>query len=319
MEVPPRNKSIIAFLFAVVLLVLVAISITQQNPHSSNATLRESRNDLPEFSCTKEGVVKGDEEFNAEHYFYTEKNTILTGDANFSDFRDKKVDGWRESYEERKVRKTDWKLKAFGDNLTGDGNEKIYESACGLGMNIMMTLELLAEHRDIHSLTVYGSDYIPESAIYASKFIASQAPSGTKVGTFCPSDSTNLSHLPENSFDLVFTGYIDPIVDPFSIGVGDDDGWYDLICNADTEIAKKMSAKSQRLQEDWYAQWVIEMIRIAKPGKPVIIEEVSNPLCSADGDWGGVTKEWWTSTAISRYSWDVDPLSFFFPRCEKEW
>jgi hypothetical protein len=32
-------------------------------------------------------------------------------------------------------------------------------------------------------------------------------------------------------------------------------------------------------QTDWYGKWVGEMARIAKPGVPVIIEQVSLPYC----------------------------------------
>ena len=32
-------------------------------------------------------------------------------------------------------------------------------------------------------------------------------------------------------------------------------------------------------QRDWYGKWVEEMARIAKPGVPVIVEQVSAPYC----------------------------------------
>jgi hypothetical protein len=38
---------------------------------------------------------------------------------------------------------------------------------------------------------------------------------------------------------------------------------------------------AQEAQNDWYGQWIAEMARIAKPGVPVIIEQVSSPYCHA--------------------------------------
>jgi hypothetical protein len=54
------------------------------------------------------------------------------------------------------------------------------------------------------------------------------------------------------------------------------------------------------------------MIRIAKPGAPVIVEQVQEPFCkpprkSFPGE-GGVAKTWWLG-AIEKYQWDVDPQS----------
>lgn len=50
------------------------------------------------------------------------------------------------------------------------------------------------------------------------------------------------------------------------------------------------------------------MVRIAKPGAPVIIEQVSKPYCSNIDDWGGVSPKFWImGTRI--YDWDVDPTS----------
>jgi hypothetical protein len=63
----------------------------------------------------------------------------------------------------------------------------------------------------------------------------------------------------------------------------------------------------------WYGQWVGQMIRLAKPGAPVIVEQVSYSFCSAIYDWGGVDQDFWPA-AIDRYQWDVDPDSFVFRR-----
>jgi hypothetical protein len=45
--------------------------------------------------------------------------------------------------------------------------------------------------------------------------------------------------------------------------------------SGDIQLSK--AAEAQRIQEDWYAKWVEEMIRMAKPGAPIIVEQVSHP------------------------------------------
>ena len=57
---------------------------------------------------------------------------------------------------------------------------------------------------------------------------------------------------------------------------------------------------------------VAEMVRIAKPGAPVIVEQVSYPFCEAYFDWGGVSQEFWTDYAIEKYDWLIDPASIEF-------
>jgi hypothetical protein len=72
--------------------------------------------------------------------------------------------------------------------------------------------------------------------------------------------------------------------------------------------AKKLAEIAQDRQHDWFGKWVGEMVRIAKPGAAVIVEEVSQPFCDDPDDWGGVTPDFWTS-AIDTYGWDIDPHS----------
>ena len=64
----------------------------------------------------------------------------------------------------------------------------------------------------------------------------------------------------------------------------------------------------QRRQNDWFGNWVGEMVRIAKPGAAVIVEQVSLPFCSDPNDWGGVPREFWKS-GVEKYGWDIDPES----------
>jgi hypothetical protein len=67
---------------------------------------------------------------------------------------------------------------------------------------------------------------------------------------------------------------------------------------------------AQQAQEDWYGNWVAEMARIAKPGVPVIVEQVSEAYCDAFFDWGGVHRDWWLASATNNtYGWNVVPDS----------
>ena len=129
-----------------------------------------------------------------------------------------------------------------------------------------------------------------------------------------------------------------PEKDPYSIN----HGRYHELCDGDTWRDVTLRDIGQRRQEDFYAAWVSEMIRIAKPGSPIIVEHVSQPKCDDREDWGkcfetlaasviwlvvptfpswyaithvvalagGVSKSWW-SVAIERYHWPIDPESIF--------
>jgi hypothetical protein len=93
----------------------------------------------------------------------------------------------------------------------------------------------------------------------------------------------------------------------------EDQNWekYDELCSTHDWQAQKLIDIAQQLQQDWFALWVGQMARIAKPGAPVIIESTATPYCGNDMDWGGVEKEWWKE-AINKYNWGVDPDSLEF-------
>ena len=88
---------------------------------------------------------------------------------------------------------------------------------------------------------------------------------------------------------------------------------YDKLCDAskDDWKSQNLSALAQSRQEDWFGLWVSEMVRIAKPGTPVIVENVAPPYCVKRWDWGGVNRDFWTR-AIDTYGWDVDRHSLAF-------
>jgi len=110
-------------------------------------------------------------------------------------------------------------------------------------------------------------------------------------------------------FIVIFEGYIDPIQDPINLqdDLGREVRWKDL-CEGPGKPTEN-GKLDQAAVEEWYAKWVTELIRIAKPGKVIAIEQVSLPTCDDKYDWGGVTKGWWNH-AVVKYGWDIDIFSF---------
>lgn len=192
-------------------------------------------------------------------------------------------------------------------------NSTVYESACGIGLNLYMTLEILAEAKGLKNLVIYGNEFVPESVEVANSMLASlELPSGGQMGKICPADSAHLhDFVPADAFDLVYTGYISPLIDPLNFNLSKNSatfGKYTELCESKDEQKQEQNKLAQTRQEDWYAQWVGEMIRIARPGAPVIVEQVSYPQCEAYFDWGGVGKDFWKQ-AVEKYNWDIDPKS----------
>jgi len=90
---------------------------------------------------------------------------------------------------------------------------------------------------------------------------------------------------------------------------------YKELCKAKDDEGMKQNRLAQQRQNDWYGHWVAEMVKIAKPGAPVIIEQVSYPLCEAFFDWGGVKQSFWQQ-GHKNYGWDIDPASIDFEKDE---
>jgi SAM-dependent methyltransferase len=218
-------------------------------------------------------------------------------------------DNWGHSYGEVKHGMSRFKKKYFVPNLAS--GMSIYESACGIGLNLFMTLEILKK-KNVEGITVYGNDYVGDSVRVANQLLASGSlPGNSGFGLICQADSTNLQHIPDNSFDLVFTGYISPMLDPLEWGGDEPFTKYTQLCEATEESDPEkfsLNIEAQRRQDTWYRSWVEEMIRIAKPGAPVIVEQVSYPQCEAVYDWGGVHPSFWERN-IEDHGWDIDPES----------
>lgn len=265
-------------------------------------------------------------------------------EANFDNFiqnfRSQSFDGWSWTYTEFKEIFTDFKRKYFLPFLKS--GDSIYESACGIGLNLFGTLEILQEYGNVTNVTVYGNEYLLESAKHASQVLDAlllpptniTTSNKNKLGQICQGDSADLSFVPANSFDLVFTGYITPHPDPLGQGggFGEIDKRLKQNCvylssstktsrfnvHHDKKVdeekiwkASKIRDIMQERQNDWFSDWFHQMIRIAKPGAPVIVEEVAPPLCQKPSDWGGVTKDFWKQ-GVEKYGWDVDPSTLRF-------
>jgi len=274
------------------------------------------RYECPAQQQTAENIASARKEH--EEWYVSVSNRIAKTNLTdyFLSFRDTEFDNWGHSYEEIKKGMYKWKSEHFEGLNSGDW---IYESACGIGLNLFMTLEILNEVQGLTNLVVYGNEYEQLSAKIAQNIANGTSdhpnsflPAQGHYGTICPADSSALSSfVPSNMFDLVYTGYISPLFNPLKLNgstTNDNFEQYLAYCEGKTAADSALAEKAQTRQNEWYAAWVKEMIRIAKPGKPVIIEQVSYPLCDAMFDWGGVKPSFWHE-AVKTYDWDVDPVS----------
>ena len=293
------------------------LSSTLEAESSSEAAGRPTailRYDCPAEFQTAENVAQAQN----DDWYVPDSQRIASSNLSefFQSFRNTAYDSWGHSYEELKLGMLKWKQASFADLRSGDS---IYESACGIGLNLFMTLEILHETLGLNDLIVYGNEYIPLSAQIARKIAngttdhpQSYLPARGRYGTICPGDSSHLKDfVPANAFDLVYTGYISPLFNPLGLnGSSMDENFaqYKAYCEGATEKEREFAKQAQNRQNDWFAAWVGEMVRIAKPGRPIIVEQVSFPLCVAFFDWGGVEPSFWKDTA-KKHRWNVDPSS----------
>lgn len=245
-------------------------------------------------------------------------------------YNDLEFDQYKRTYSQIKDILHSWKASQFSKYVTS--NMTLYESACGEGFNLLMTLSILYQQTGVTDVTVYGNEYRSTGVTISNELLRHMAPKvmpGGSLGQICQGDSTNLSFIPSNSFDVAYTGYLDQLQDPYGFfsEIPPDwnhQAWYE-VCNAKDQVVeqdhltstdiniaikKKIVQLDQQRQEDWFASWVSELVRIVKPGGAVIIEQVSFPKCVQLDDWGGVEKSWW-HLAISKYGWDVDEQSIY--------
>ena len=112
-------------------------------------------------------------------------------------------------------------------------------------------------------------------------------------------DSRNLSYIPSNTFDIVYSGYITPLQDPLHYG----SSWQMKLQDDCTNNPQKVK-EAQILQNEWYKGWINEMIRIAKYGAPIIVEQVSQPYCNHQTDFGGISNN--PNDSTYGYIWNVN-------------
>jgi len=256
----------------------------------------ESLYNCPEHTLNPDGL-NADE---PENYLPFAAHIMQNMTSYIENFHHEEYDAWGYSYDHIKSNYIEWKVQAFADVKSGDW---IYESAAGLGLNLLMTAEILEQEKGVRDLVLFGNEYVEQSVMIAKKLHDSHKmfPSSTIMGQFCPGDSRDLSYIPDNIFDVVFSGYITPLQDPLEYG----EDWSKqtrLDCDADPNAVERAHA----IQADWYRVWVGEMIRIAKNGAPVIVEQVSRPLCDEEDDWGGVDRSFWMTLE------GVDPKFTYF-------
>ena len=125
-------------------------------------------------------------------------------------FRTSEYDLWKRTYEQVKDGMYHWKSTRYARHLAS--GDSIYESACGIGLNLLMTVEILEEVSGIDNLRLYGNEYVEVSASRANQILGGGGgvapPARARTGSICRGDSTDLSFVPPDSFDLVFTGYL---------------------------------------------------------------------------------------------------------------
>jgi hypothetical protein len=307
-------------LIMVVALILALLAVLMPGIRDKSDTLEAFRTParLPvKYECPKTVSLNDAENYSPDFnsQYQNVSNSITTNMTEFlTTFRGTNYDDWGKTFQQIKDGMTHFKSTYYPPYLQ-DGST-IYESACGIGLNLYMTLEILQETSGIENLFVYGNELVEASAEKANAVYDRIAPALSRKGVICSADSAHLGFIPDNSFDLVYTGYISPLLDPLDFGLGTTANYdrYTTLCKSASDeqhwAEATLAEISQTRQNEWYGRWVAEMARIAKPGVPVIVEQVSSEYCDAMFDWGGVRRDWWREVATNNtYGWNVDPSS----------
>jgi hypothetical protein len=195
------------------LLLSVASKLLPSNNNSNWEVVSPARTstlgtkELVSYQCpaTNKGAVDIANNTHKVHNYQSEINEQFKNFPRFlKTFRNSTYDQYGYSWEQVKKSNYDWKTKMYN---VSDG-DSVYESASGIGMNLYQMMEILREAKGIESLAVYGSDYLDISVEMSNRLYDEAPPQGATKGQFCQADSKNLSFVPSNSFDLVYTGYI---------------------------------------------------------------------------------------------------------------
>lgn len=230
-------------------------------------------------------------------------------------FRELEFDSWYLPYANVAKGMHHWKSTHLANEL--QSGAKIYESACGIGLNLFMTMEVLAE-LGVTNVEVYGNEFMAESVEMANAVLDQLAPTagGGRKGMICQGDSSSLQHVPSDTFDLVYTGYLSYLDDPvgFNKSMEENRRRTSMLCRSDSTDWRdeRLLQLGEEVQGKWISTWMTEMIRIAKPGQPVIVEQMRRPgPCHGYRNVRGISEAWW-GPAIEHFGWGVDPASLEF-------
>jgi len=358
-------------ILVIVLLLIFIIPNQRNNDELSSAILIHKQNTFSsssfEYTCphwnNNEKALNDNERNNITSFYHSDTvylkerlSTILqmANSSTFGEaaFHELEFDQYQRTYAQVKEILHSWKATQFTKYIKS--NMSLYESACGEGFNLLMTLSILYQQANVTNITVYGNEYRSTGVIIANELLQhmmTKVMPHSHLGQLCQGDSTNLSFIPSETFDVAYTGYIDQLQDPYNFlsNISMEwkrQAWYeiclasytddndtrkvmdendptktDMITSIDMAIKKRLVQMDQQKQEDWFALWVSELIRIVKPGGAVIIEQVALPKCIQLDDWGGVSKDWW-KVAIHKYGWEVDETTIYmddmFPGTEND-
>ena len=282
------------------LMTVKSMKIVKQHDDNDNDNRKQLLPDLL-YHCPivhgKDTDISIDEHLERKLWYDSVNSKITNVNSYMETFRQVEFDNWGHTYDEVKHGMYSWKSHYFKDLKS---NDIIYESACGIGMNLYMTLEILQQVSGITNLTIYGNDYVSRSVHIARNIYSNNGTvdhllptSFGQLGSICQADSTQLDFIPSNSFDLVYTGYISPLFDPLHLNQPSSDETfvqYNAYCEQQqkdtrdatsqinlTSSSSTLVEQAQQIQNDWFGKWVGEMIRIVKPGAPIIVEQVSYP------------------------------------------
>ncbi|CAB9523231.1 expressed unknown protein [Seminavis robusta] len=224
-------------------------------------------------------------------------------------FQTRTYDYSRHSYLYYKAGMHHWKSTRFHPYL--QNGSSIYQHDCGFGLNFIMTLATMAEEQVFHNLTFYGDTLVPQQANLTNRILQALLPRfNATLGGICATNT--LDFVPSDSFDLVYASGLDPLLDPLNFNLPvesyrDTYDYYSEICRLDTWKDQKLREIAQQRQNDWFGAKVHQLLRIAKPGAPIILELVSHPFCEKPFTLGGVSQDFWTRRDThERYHWDVD-------------
>ena len=144
--------------------------------------------------------------------------------------------------------------------------------------------------------------------------------------------SIDLSFIPDNSFDLVYTSYVPPLREIWDTDTNRMTNEEFVQRHVELCRTKESDWKSsilynisQQQHELLYGQYVSEMIRITKPGNVIAIEHVPIPFCDTvanindidgntvsyySGGTGIAPSFWYSNHTYERYQWnDIDRTS----------